>query len=554
MTTPANTPGANPDPGPLGPSGREVGGTVRRNVSVTVAARIGYMITRIIIPPFVLARIGLEVYGIWTTLFILVSYMGVSTMGISGVYIKYIAEFNARREYDRINSLLSTGLAITLPLCSLLFAAFWLGWPYFSPFLHLPPAHQADAREAMLIVVGIFLLSISLNAFGDTLTGLQEIAITQRFWTISFLVEFAAIFVLVGMGRGIRGLAEAFLLRTIVNDGLAISWIWRRVPWLRISPRLCTRESVGYIVHFGGIVQLQSILSNLLSSIEKVVALFTIGLAATGLFDIAKKWPMSLQTLPMAFFGAYMPAASHLDAHATEHDRQSSLRDFYLRGSRYANFCTAWFCALMFAIPGAILRVWLGPKEPDPALLATLFVLYLVWTQWHMLTGPGNSILRGMGRVADEFFYSIPNAILLLLFIPASRLLLGRWAPIGIGVAAACATIGASCILLARVQHVLGFSLVRFLREVILPSLVFYVVAFALKIPIDTAIAHVGRWSGMFVLLVSGLFYTALSLLVLDRLVLDADERRMARNLILRLRAAIRRGSGATASDAEVPA
>jgi O-antigen/teichoic acid export membrane protein len=552
MTSPANNP--QQDIATLGPSGREVGGTVRRNVAAAMAARVGYMVTRIIIPPFVLAHIGLQVYGIWTTLFILVSYMGVSTMGISGVYIKYVAEYNARREYDRINSLLSTGLAITLPLCSLLFAAFWLGWPYFAPLLHLPPAHQADAREAMLIVVGIFLLSISLNAFGDTLTGLQQIAVTQRFWTISFIVEFVAIFVLVGMGRGIRGLAEAFLLRTIVNDGLAIAWIWRRIPWLRISPRLFRREAVGRIVHFGGIVQLQSLFSNLLSSIEKVVALFTLGLSATALFDIAKKWPMSLQTLPMAFFGAYMPAASHLDAHASEHDRQASLRDFYLRGSRYANFCTAWFCALMFAIPGAILHVWLGPKEPDPSLLVVLFLLYLVWTQWHMLTGPGNSILRGMGRVADEFFYSIPNFILLLLFIPASRLLLGRWTPIGIGVAAACATIGASCILLARVQHVLGFGLARFLRDVILPSLIFYAVAFALKIPIDTAIAHVGRWSGVLVLLISGLVYTALALLLLDRLVLDSGERGMARTQLRRLRAAMRRSPALEPSDSEVAA
>jgi len=101
---------------------------VGKNVSVTVIARVGYMLTRVLIPPFVLAHIGLEAYGIWTTAFILVGYLGLSTLGVSNVYIKYVAEYHARREYQKVNELLSSGLMLTLPLCSALFAAIYFGW------------------------------------------------------------------------------------------------------------------------------------------------------------------------------------------------------------------------------------------------------------------------------------------------------------------------------------------------------------------------------------------------------------------------------------------
>ncbi len=530
------------------------GATVRRNVSVTLLARIGYMITRVMIPPFVLARIGLDAYGIWTMVFILVSYFGTSTLGISNVYIKYVAEFNARREYDRINSLLSTGLAVTVPLCSILFAAFYCGWPWFAPLLRLPPSHATDGREAVLIVIGVFLSSISLNAFGDALTGMQEIAATQWFWTISYLVEFAAVFTLVGMGRGVRGLAEAYLLRIIVNDGLSIWWAWRRLPWLRISPRLIRREVIGWVVHFGGLVQLQSMLSILLSSIEKVIALFTVNLAATGLFEIAKKWPASVQTLPMAFFGAFLPASSHLEAHATESEKRTVLRSFYLRGSRYANFCTAYFCALMTAIAGPILTVWLGAKQEYMGLLTVLFIYFTLAMQMHMLTGPGTSILRGMGRVYDEFFYSVPNVILLLLLVPAARWITGSWSPAGIGAAVACATAGSALVLLGRVQRVLDFGFVSFAREVLMPSLVFYAAAFTLKIPVTIAIAHTGRWSGAAVLLGTGLLYTAVSTVLLYWLVLRPEERRLLREQLGWVSAALgRKDVGSTdASRAEV--
>src|SRR5208337_5298944 len=108
------------------------------------------------------------------------------------VYIKYVAEFHARREYDKANALLSTGLAITIPLCGVIFLGFWLGWNWYSPLLHLPPAHAADGKEAVLIVLGVFLSAIALSGFGDVLAGSQQIAATKWFLILGILAEFAA--------------------------------------------------------------------------------------------------------------------------------------------------------------------------------------------------------------------------------------------------------------------------------------------------------------------------------------------------------------------------
>ena len=54
-------------------------------------------------------------------------------------------------------------------------------------------------------MLAVFLSSISLNAFGDMLTGTQRIASTQIFLSISIVVEFVLIVWLVIAGRGIRG-------------------------------------------------------------------------------------------------------------------------------------------------------------------------------------------------------------------------------------------------------------------------------------------------------------------------------------------------------------
>jgi O-antigen/teichoic acid export membrane protein len=382
----------------------EVNSQFGRNVAATIVARVVNMARGVCVVPFLLARIGLEAYGIWTTIFILVSYVGVTTLGISNVYIKYVAEFHARREYAKANALISTGLAVTIPLCGMVFLGFLLGWKWYAPWLRLPPAHAGEGKEAVLIVLGVFLSSIAFNAFGDMLTGTQQIASTQVFITVSILVEFALIVWLVSAGRGIRGLAEAYLVRTAINDGLTIWWARRRLKWLRLSPRLVGRESLKYVVHFGGLVQLQSTLSIFLASVERVAGLGLINASAAGLLDVAKKWPVSLSTVPTAFFAALLPAASHVDAASDRPDRLRNLGELYLSGSRYSNLCTAAFVAAMAFWAGPILHVWLGSELPRSGselrmreTLIPLFVVFSLAMQLHMLTGAGfmrNSLTR----------------------------------------------------------------------------------------------------------------------------------------------------------------
>ncbi len=243
------------------------------------------------------------------------------------------------------------------------------------------------------------------------------------------------IVVLVGAGRGIRGLAEAYLARTVINDALTWWWAYRTLPWLRLSPRRVRRESVKYVVHFGGLVQNQSVLAIFQVSVDRLVALTLIDASAAGLLDVAKKWPTSISTIPTAFFAALLPAASHVDAASDRRNWLANLQELYLTAARHSNLCTAAFTSVMalWAVP--IMHVWLGPALPMRDSLIPLFVVFSISMQFHMLTGPGTSIFRGMGRVYEEFNYSIPNILMLCITLPVSRWIEGRWTPFGIGVA-----------------------------------------------------------------------------------------------------------------------
>jgi O-antigen/teichoic acid export membrane protein len=512
----------------------EVNRQFGRNVMTTIVARVVNMARGVCLIPFLLAHIGLEAYGIWTTIFILVTYVGLTTMGVSNVYIKYVAEFHARREYDKANALLSTGLAVTIPLCAAVFACFLLGWNWFAPWLRLPPSHASDGKEAVLIVLGVFLSSIAFNAFGDMLTGTQQIASTQVFFTIGIVAEFVLIVWLVSAGRGIRGLAEAYLARTVINDGLTWWWAHRTIKWLRLSPRRVQRESLRYVVHFGGLVQLQSMLGILQVSVDRLAALSLIGASAAGLLDVAKKWPTSVSSIPTAFFAALLPAASHVDAASERSKWLGNLQELYLSAARHSNLCTAAFSSVMalWAVP--ILHVWLGPALPMRETLIPLFVVFSIAMQFHMLTGPGTSIFRGMGRVYEEFNYSIPNLLLLAITLPMSRWIEGRWTPFGIGVAVSVATAVSACVLMGRVLFVLDLKLTRFLRVVVVPGFSCYVVAGLLAWPAARLVAELNRWQGAGVLFAVGFLYLAGMVAVLHRWVLTDEEKQDGYRLVHR--------------------
>jgi hypothetical protein len=157
--------------------------------------------------------------------------------------------------------------------------------------------------------------------------------------------------------------------------------------------------------------------------------------------------------------------------------------------------------------------------------LIPLFVIFSISMQFHMLTGPGTSIFRGMGRVYEEFNYSIPNLLLVAVLLPLSRWVEGAWTPFGIGVAVSVATAISACVLMGRVLYVLDLKLTRFLRVVVAPGFSCYAVAGLLAWPAVRLVAVLNRWQGAGVLLVVGLLYALGLVFVLYGWVLTDEEK-----------------------------
>jgi O-antigen/teichoic acid export membrane protein len=502
-----------------------------RNLGPDLAARVGYLVSRVLIPPFVLARLGLEMYGLWSTAFIVVSYLGISTFGISSVYVKYVAEYVARGETRKANALLSTGMVITAVGCVTLFAMLWLGWPHVQHWLNIPAHLQRTAHDVIMMVVAIFLCDIAASVFRDSMSGAQKIAEIQGIWVVCYVVEAALIFYLVGTGHGILGLAEAFMVRTILSILLSAALAYRMLPWLRISPFLCTRESMRALLGFGGVVQLGALIAIGLNTVERVIAAPLIGLSAVGLLDLSDKLPQMASSIPFAFAGAFLPAASYLNGAATgtAAERREVVVKLYLKGARYMNLASAALAGLLATSSGPILAVWMGRVYPGTAFLMSIFAIQ---QQIHLLTGPGTSILKGIGQPGEEFFYSVPNVVALAAAVPLSRLILGRWSVVGLGSAVVAATIVSAIGFIVHANRILDIPWRRYMRFVLMPGAVPYLVGAVVSVPAWILIPHLSRLQGVSILAVIGIVYAAGIVILADRVVLESNEREWFRAVI----------------------
>jgi O-antigen/teichoic acid export membrane protein len=303
------------------------------------------------------------------------------------------------------------------------------------------------------------------------------------------------------------------------------------LPWLRISLRLYSLEALKQLISFGGVVQLVALLSIALNTFERAVAIPLVGLSAVGLLDLSDKLPGMAAIIPTALATSLFPAAAYIQGGlaGTAQGRREVL-DLYLKGARYMNLLASSIAGFLVSSSAPLMVVWLGKSYSGTAYLMAIFAFQ---QHFHVMTGPGTSILRGIGRPWNEFFYSIPNAAAIIVAIPLSRLIFGGWTTVGLGSAVVAATVISSVTFIVHANRTLKVPPGRFLRESVIPGALPYIVGLVFAGPISLA-SHTGRLSGAAIIAVIAVMYALTLVFVLDRTVLGTEERDWLRSSLLR--------------------
>lgn len=476
-----------------------------RNIFSSINAKVLYLASRFFLPPVILANITLEEYGLWSLCFILIAWLGMGAFGISNVYVRYVAQYHASGQTQRIGALLSTGVTLVSCFAALVLVSLWWSLPAILGALDVPAAQQDQAFVLAFGCVAVFMLDLSWGSFVYVLAGLQQIVQQNRIWIASFLLETVMVLVFMVSGVGVKGLLYAFALRYALSILLSIWMCYRHLPGLSISPRLFNREHLSLFCRFGGILQLSGLFGMFLRSVEKLIAGVFIGVQAAGLFDVAEKMPIMATSIPSSINAACLPAATELHVQG----KQREFDQLYLRSARHINMISGAMMGFMAAFASPLITAWLGVNA---GFAAAPFILacFTLPFQLNVLTGPASTVFRSIGKPRHELIYPLLQLLLVVLLVAGGFWLLGVSNEV-IAVTVAIAMVASALVYLAYTNLYLGIRQMHFCRQVLLPGLAPYAIGFAMLCLLQPWIQNVAldRIGCALVILVAGSVYVA---------------------------------------------
>jgi len=487
-----------------------------------MGAKLAYLVTRLGMPPLILAHVSLADYGLWAACFLIVGYIGLADLGLSSVYVRYVARMHAQGDTGGIGRTLSTGMISLGVVACVLVGVLYALLPLCLDLLRIDVASRPTATVLIMGTATVFLADMTLGGFAYLLHGLQRIRLEQQIGLAACMLELALIVAFLHAGFGVVSLLAAYALRYAFSLALTMRQAFRVLPGLRLSPRLFDRALLREILGFGLRVQASTVFSIVLHSADRLVAGIALGPKAIALFDLGGKIPVAAVTVPAAITHVTLPAAAAIDSRAGA-GAFAQLAALALKSTRAISLASAIPMAFLGAFSVPLCRAWLG-ERPDLALLPLIMALTTVGAHLHIVTGPVSAAFRSQGNVGNEFVYHGLRVAGMAAGIGLAILAMGLGvAALAWGFAAGSAT--AAVIYLAYSCRALGVALPLLATRVLLPGLLPAAIALALAaawlavVPPTTS-----RWPALALLAAFGAVHVALSVLALWRL-LDAEER-----------------------------
>jgi O-antigen/teichoic acid export membrane protein len=376
-------------------------------IQIVVTTAVG-----LVLPPVLLARLGLEVYGIWALIILVNSYVFLLDLGFQSGLAKLVAEAEARQETDRVQCLVNVSLAVYVVVLALGCLLTWAAGPILAKWLlnSLPdPAPYTRVFQVYAIVSLSGLLAIP---FSGLLSGRQRYDQTNFVETVAMLLNAVASLILVLAGRGLWGMLA----------GAGVAALWRLVTYVWLAFRAFPSLRLGRVSP-GGLDTLRQLIY--LSPADESVRIYNVvtqslvrlaistyaGVTFVGLYDIAKRVVSQVSGLSTIVFFPLVPAISSLAAQG----RRDSLHELLRRCWLYLSMIGLPLATFFLIFYDPLLRAWLGLADVSAISLAGR--LLLVATLAEIFTGPATTAAVGLGTPLLQVLKVVLTGILYALLV-----------------------------------------------------------------------------------------------------------------------------------------
>lgn len=396
--------------------------SVRKNIIAGWGAHIITVLIGFFMMPYILGTVGEAQYGAWVFINAIAGYSTMIYSGFGATICRYVADLYSRREWDRLNKVVSTIQTVYIGTATLvfLFTGFCIWYaPALQKWDSLP---MGEIQLSILIVGGTIGLGMMASVYGGVLIGTQRLDIKRGIEVTLGIVRLLLTLLCLHEHYGLITLALIFLAVTIIEHGASAFYAYRQVPTLSVGPWLTRRDVMGECFSFSAFNAIALFAEYLIFFTDTVVIGIILGPLAVVPYQIGLRIAQMIQ-IPIAQIGeAVLPKAGELHARSA----QQELGRLVAKGMGLAFLLSGAFLIGSFYFSDLLIRTWIGKEFTDSN---TVLVLLVASQLVALPMVVARKALLGIGQVRKQAFIDLFEAFLNLVL---SLILIRYWGILGV--------------------------------------------------------------------------------------------------------------------------
>ncbi len=366
-------------------------------------------VVALLLPPFLARALPLESYSTWVLVLQVATYFGLLDLGIQTAVARFVAHAGELNDPEQRDGIASTAFLILLLAAVLgLVVLGLLTWRLAHLFPSMPLLLQGEAKTALLILGGSFLIGLPVSVIHAVFIGQQRNKIPISIFVANRLVSAALIVMAVLWHAGIAAMAGAVAIANILSYCAAfLAWRkWAPDVSLRfaLASKVYARQIAGYSAGLGVWYAGMMLVSGLDLGI---VGIFDYHAAAY--YAVAVTLTNLVIQTQNAICAALLPASAVLNA------RGDSVRlgTLLVSSTRYGMLILLVMALPLLIAGKLVLRIWVGPEfaSHSTAIMQILVIANVIRLSFL----PYATLLLGIGEHRKVILSPIAEGITNLL-------------------------------------------------------------------------------------------------------------------------------------------
>ena len=349
-------------------------------------------ITGVLLTRIILHSVGDASFGLWVVMSGLLGYYGLLDLGTRNAIIRYVARYDAQKDFDKLSKVVSTALAtyVVVGAVALLIAGV-VAWRLNDIFTFQNPNDLLDARKLVLILGVGAAISFPMNAFGGTLEGLQHFVWIGSVQATASVLRAITVFIFLRLGYGIVAVGLITVVFNVVAGGVNAAFVLNRLSHVRFVLAGIHRETLVTLAGFGVVTFWIGVSNRLRFESDALVIGNMLGLQLVAIFAIASKIIAYSTEVVGAMSGVFTPRLSHADAVG---DR-ALLSNMTLTGNYYASLLSFPIALALVVFGKDFIQLWVGS---DYLSSYTVLVILAFPTALYASQGATMRMMYGIGK------------------------------------------------------------------------------------------------------------------------------------------------------------